>query len=55
MSKPEHWAVTVEADGEKLLTIESACLSGKAELSDADEAVIRMAANHLLSFLGDPR
>jgi hypothetical protein len=51
MAKVEHWAVTVEADGETVVAIESHCLSGR-ELSDADEALIRTAAEHLLSFLG---
>jgi hypothetical protein len=51
MAKLEHWAVTVQADGETVIAIESNCLSGR-ELSDADEAIIRNAAEHLLSFLG---
>jgi len=40
---PEHWAVTVERNGESVLTI---------DLSADDERVIRMAAQHLLSFVG---
>lgn len=48
----QHWTVTVEKDGEKILTIESNCLSGKADLTSEDEQVIRNAAEHLLSFVG---
>lgn len=47
------WAVTVEADGERLVTIESSMLSGKAELTPDDEETIRTAARHLLSFVGE--
>ena len=56
MTKPQHWSVRVEADGELLLNIESNCLCGKADLTDEDEAVIRNAAAHLTSFVGpEPR
>jgi len=48
----QHWSVTVEKDGETILTIESNCLSGKSDLTGDDEAVIRNAAEHLLSFVG---
>lgn len=48
----QHWSVTVEKDGETILTIESNCLSGKADLTGDDESVIRNAAEHLLSFVG---
>lgn len=48
-----HWSVTVERDGEKIVTIESNCLSGR-EISTEDEDTIRTAANHLLSFIGVP-
>lgn len=47
----QHWAVTVEGDGEKIVTIESNCLSGKADLTAEDEKVIQMAADHLISFI----
>lgn len=49
-----HWAVTVYRNGEALVVIESNCLSGKAEFSDEDARVIRMAAEHLKSFIGKP-
>lgn len=49
-----HWSVTVESSGERLLTIESSHLSGKAELTAEDEATICTAALHLLSFIGKP-
>jgi hypothetical protein len=48
---PQHWAVTVFADGDAIVTIESNGLSGRP-LSPADEAVIERAALHLLAFLG---
>lgn len=47
-----HWSVSVERDGENILTIESNCLSGR-ELSDEDEECIRNCARHLLSFVGE--
>jgi hypothetical protein len=53
MGSTEHWAVTVERNGEKIVTIESNCLSGR-ELSAEDEQTIRTAALHLLAFVGDP-
>lgn len=46
-----HWRVTVETGLEKIVCIETECLSGR-ELSDADEATIREAAHHLLAFVG---
>ena len=49
-----HWSVTVESSGERLVTIESAHLSGKSDLTAADEATICTAAMHLLSFIGKP-
>mgnify|MGYP007007280125 CR=1 FL=1 len=48
----QHWSVTVTKDAEQIVCIESNCLSGKGELSDDDEALIRRAAEHLLSFIG---
>jgi len=47
----EHWAVTVSANGEPIVTIETRCLAGR-ELSPADEATIRYAARCLLAFVG---
>lgn len=49
----DHWAVTVERNGERVVTIETNCLSGR-EISAEDEQAIRTAAHHLLSFIGDP-
>ena len=46
------WAVTVERDGEKVVTIETNCLSGR-DLVPGDHEAIRTAAHHLLSFIGD--
>lgn len=46
------WSVTVERDGEHVVTIDTACLSGR-EISQEDEWAIRTAAHHLLSFIGD--
>jgi hypothetical protein len=48
---PRHWAVTVSADGEPLVTIEKNCLSGR-DLTPDDEDVIEWAAHHLLAFIG---
>jgi hypothetical protein len=48
----EHWSVTVSRDGEEIVTIESNSLSGR-ELTSEDEAAIRLAAHHLLAFIGD--
>jgi hypothetical protein len=48
-----HWAVTVERDGEQVVTIESNCLSGR-DISPEDEEAIRASAHHLLAFIGDP-
>lgn len=46
------YSVTVSKWGEPILTIEREMLSGKAELSAEDEAAIRDAGEHLLSFIG---
>ena len=48
----EHWAVTVERSGERIVTIEANCLSGR-DLAPGDEETIRTAAHHLLAFIGD--
>jgi hypothetical protein len=48
----QHWGVDVRVNGETILTIESNCLSGKSNLTDAEDDMIRLAANHLLSFAG---
>ena len=48
----DHWAVTVERNGEQIVTIETSCISGR-ELSHDDEDAIRTAAHHLLAFVGD--
>lgn len=48
----QHWGVDVRVNGERVLTIESNCLSGR-ELSDVDEQAIRTAAQHLLAFVGE--
>jgi len=50
----QHWSVTVEREGERVVTIESECLSGR-EISPEDEDAIRTAAHHLLAFIGDPQ
>lgn len=49
----EHWSVSVERNGELVVTIETNCLSGR-DISDADAETIRTAARHLLSFIGEP-
>ena len=52
VGEPMHGSVSVERDGENIVMIESNCLSGR-DLSPEDEATIRLAAQHLLSFVGE--
>ena len=47
-----HWAVTVAASGEHIVTLETECYGGR-DPSPADEDAISTAAHHLLSFIGD--
>lgn len=49
----KSWAVTIERNGEQVVTISSHMLSGR-DLSEEDEAVIRLAAEHLRAFIGAP-
>lgn len=53
MAESDHWSVTVERNGEQIVTIETNCLAGR-EISTEDEEAIRTAAHHLLAFIGDP-
>jgi len=53
MSDRKHWRVSVETSGETIVSIEPEMLAGR-EISDEDEVLIRTAAHHLLSFIGDP-
>jgi hypothetical protein len=57
MTNPQttHWSVSVDRNGENLVTIESNCLSGKKDFTAEEEACIRNAAYTLLSFIGDHR
>ena len=48
----KNWAVSVDMAGENVVTISSRGLSGR-DLTPEDEYVIREAARHLLSFIGD--
>ncbi len=50
--KTQHWAVSVDRNGENVVTIESRCLSGR-DLSPDDEQTIRDCARQLLAFVGD--
>lgn len=50
---PDHWRVVVERNGEHVVSIEPEMLAGR-EISDEDEVIIRIAAEHLLSFIGQP-
>ena len=50
----EHWSVEVSRNGENIVTLESNCISGKADFSPEDEHAIERAALCLLSFLGKP-
>lgn len=49
--KPQHWAVSVSADGTEILTIESNCLSGVENIADYADTV-RTCADHLHAFIG---
>jgi hypothetical protein len=48
----DGWAVHVEVDGERILSIESECLSGVPDI-DRYADTVRNCAQHLLSFIGD--
>jgi hypothetical protein len=48
----EHWAVRVYLNGESILTIETAMLAGKPDLTPEDEACIEMCGRQLLAFIG---
>ena len=52
VERHHHWAVTVAASGEHIITLEPECYGGR-DPSSADEDAIRTAAHHLLSFIGD--
>lgn len=47
-----RWSVIVKKDGDEIVCIETSFISGKSNLTDDDLDVIRIAANHLLSFAG---
>ena len=49
----DHWAVTVSRSGDEIVTIEPQVLVGR-EISAEDADTIRVAAHHLLAFIGDP-
>ncbi len=49
-----HWSVTVERNGENLVTIETNCLSGKPDFTEAEAQAIRDASETLLAFIGRP-
>lgn len=51
-AKEASWAVTVERNGESLVTLSSNGQSGKAYFTYDDEQTIRGAAEHLLAFIG---
>lgn len=48
----QHWGVDVRVNGERVLTIESNCLSGISDIEKFGD-VIRGCAHHLLAFIGD--
>lgn len=47
----EHWGVDVRLNGERVLTIESNCLSGR-DLSDEELEAVYQCALHLIGFCG---
>ncbi len=48
----DHWCVTVEMNGEQLITIETSSLYGKSSFTEQEQDCIRNAARHLLAFIG---
>lgn len=48
----DGWAVHVEVDGQRILSIESECLSGVLDI-DRYADTVRNCAQHLLSFIGN--
>ena len=50
----ETWAVTVERNGEQIVTLASNHLSGR-DLSPEDERIIERCAEHLMAFIGGKR
>lgn len=48
----KHWGVDIRVNGERVLTIESICLSGVDDIAKYRE-VIQGCAHHLLGFIGD--
>lgn len=51
-SMPDGWSVFVEVAGDRLVCIEQNAISGKLQLSEAEEETIVGAALHLLAFVG---
>lgn len=50
---PRHWAVTVSADGEPLVTIEKNCLSGRDKAYHKGEPMLaRWLSNHARATMG---
>jgi hypothetical protein len=49
----QSWSVTVERNGEDVVTLSNTMQAGR-DISDEDARVIRMAAEHLRSFVGEP-
>ena len=48
----KHWCVSVHMNGEELVAIESNCTSGKPSFTEEEAETIRLAAEHLKSFIG---
>jgi hypothetical protein len=51
MAISQHWGVSVYANGERILSIESNSLGGIENIEDFADTV-RECAHHLLSFIG---
>lgn len=49
-----QWAVTVDRDGDNILTIATSMVSGKPDLDEVDRETIRHCAQHLRAFVGEP-
>ena len=48
----QHWGVDIRVDGVRVLTIESACLSGLDDIEKYREIILG-CAHHLFAFIGD--
>ncbi len=55
ISNEKRWRVTVEFEGEQVISIENDFYGGKSELTDEECEAVRIAAENLLAFVGRER